>query len=243
MPVHDWTKVRAGTFHHFHHTWIARLCARLNGGVLPQGYEAFAEQSVGRPIPDLLTLEIEERAGDGPRGGIALADHPPKVEFVTHKEIDRYAKRANRIAVRHPDGNVVNVIEIVSPGNKSSRHAIDTFVEKVTDLIEQGVHVLIVDLHPPSRRDRQGLHGLLWDAIEGEPFRLPVGKPLTAVSYRSAIDLTAYVQPVAVGDCLPDMPLFLTSDEYVLAPLEQSYLENWAEMPPSYRKQLETPAI
>lgn len=242
MPVHDWTKVRAGTFHHFHLTWISRLCARLNGGALPDGYYAMAEQSAGKPIPDVLSLQIEEPSGDAPRGGIALAEHPPKVEIVAHKEIDQYARRANRIAIRHPDGKVVNVIEIVSPGNKSSKNAIKAFVEKAVDLVEQGVHLMVVDLIPPSRRDPQGIHGLIWDNIEGEPFRLPPAKPLTVVSYRSEYEVTAYVQPVAVGDRLPDMPLFLTGDEYVVAPLEQSYLDNWAELPLPYRKQLEAPA-
>jgi hypothetical protein len=25
MPIHDWTRVRAGTFHHFHQRWFAAL--------------------------------------------------------------------------------------------------------------------------------------------------------------------------------------------------------------------------
>ena len=30
MPVHDWSKVAHGTFHHFHTLWIAHLSEQLN---------------------------------------------------------------------------------------------------------------------------------------------------------------------------------------------------------------------
>jgi hypothetical protein len=42
MPIHDWTRVRAGTFHHFHQCWIAALGDALNTGRLPPGYFALA---------------------------------------------------------------------------------------------------------------------------------------------------------------------------------------------------------
>jgi hypothetical protein len=34
MPVHDWTRVSAGTFHHFHQAWIVEISnsLRLPGG-------------------------------------------------------------------------------------------------------------------------------------------------------------------------------------------------------------------
>ena len=103
MPIHDWTRVRAGTFHHFHLTWISRICSRLNNGVLPPGYEAFAEQSTGKPIPDLLSLEIEQPSGEPPRGGIALAEHPPKV--VQHQR-DRSGRRAGHVASVYAGGRL-----------------------------------------------------------------------------------------------------------------------------------------
>lgn len=38
MPVHDWTRVDAGTFHAFHTAWITHLSETLNGGLLPPDY-------------------------------------------------------------------------------------------------------------------------------------------------------------------------------------------------------------
>ena len=44
MPVHDWTRVSAGTFHDFHCTWIPEIKNRLNEGGLPAEYYAQVEQ-------------------------------------------------------------------------------------------------------------------------------------------------------------------------------------------------------
>ena len=56
MPVHNWTRVEAGIFHAFHTSWMGRIQDALNEGLLPRGYYALAEQHVGRPITDVLTL-------------------------------------------------------------------------------------------------------------------------------------------------------------------------------------------
>ena len=47
-------KVDAGTFHHFHHGWIYEINQRLNGGMLPSGYYAMAEQHAGQAVADVL---------------------------------------------------------------------------------------------------------------------------------------------------------------------------------------------
>jgi hypothetical protein len=47
-----------------------------------------------------------------------------------------------------PQQKVVAIIEIVSPGNKDSRNAIRTFVEKAADILNQGVNLLISE-NPP----------------------------------------------------------------------------------------------
>ena len=51
----------------------------------------------------------------------------------------------------------------------------------------------------------------------------------------------AFIEPVAVGDRLPDMPLFLTADVYVPVPLESSYQSAWDGVPAVWRQVLEPP--
>jgi hypothetical protein len=233
MPIHDWTRVDAGTFHAFHVAWITHLTEALNDGLLPAGFFALPEQVIAGPIPDVVTLERQpggaQRRSDG--GGLAMADMPPRAAFVMSVETDPYAQRANRIVVRHPLGDVVAVVEIVPPHNKSSQQKLRTFVEKAHDLVQQGIHLLIVDLFPPSPRDPHGIHKAIWSTICDGPFELPRAKFLTVVSYYAASPRTAYVDPLAVGDPLPSSPLFLDAGLYVPAPLEQTYTTTWERCP------------
>jgi Protein of unknown function (DUF4058) len=240
MPIHDWTRVRANRFHAFHQGWMVRIQDALNAGTLPDGYTALAEQITGGPEPDVVTLSLPVKPA-GPPGGVAVADAPPRVRVQAQAEAIRYSRKADRLVIRHPDGVVVAVIEIVSPGNKDSRHAVRSFARKAARFLYAGVHLLVVDLFPPSRRDPQGVHKLIWDRIRDEPFDLPPGQPLTLAAYSAGGVITAYVDNVGVGDVLPDMPIFLTPDHYVPCPLEATYRASWDVFPKPLRAPLEAP--
>jgi hypothetical protein len=242
MPIHDWTQVRSNQFHDFHQSWTISIRNALNAGRLPPGYFAMVEQKAGGPEADVITLELTPAAGPTP-GGVAIDLQPPKARFVTRTETAGYARKANRITVRHPDGDVVAVIEVVSPGNKDSRHAIRAFARKAVALLQAGVHLLVVDLFPPGPRDPQGIHKVIWDRLREERFTLPPDKPLTVVAYAAGIETVAYVEPVAVGDPLPDMPVFLTADRYVLCPLEATYQTAWEQFPAPLKGPLESPPM
>jgi hypothetical protein len=240
MPIHDWTRVDAGLFHAFHQSWIISLCNELNAGVLPLDYFALPEQSVRGPVPDVLTLNLSPGPHD-PHGesiGVAVATVPPRTRMVRHAEDRIYVRKADRVAVRHRHGQVVAVVEIVSPGNKASKGELRTFVEKSSELIMQGVHLLVIDLFPPSTRDPQGIHKAIWDEFQEEDLNLPTDKPLTLASYDAGPPPVAYVEPVAVGDTLPDMPIFLKPDFYVPAPLEATYDTTWSHFPAPMKRLL-----
>jgi hypothetical protein len=236
MPIHDWTRAEAGDFHHFHQTWIPLLAAALNSGGLPPGFMALAEQVTGRPIPDVVTLQSRL-----PMGGVAVAPAPaPSARVIQKFERINYAKRADRVVIRHGRGRVVAIIEIVSPGNKESRHAIRSFVEKAADILNQGVHLVVVDLFPPSPRDPQGIHKAISDEFGDEPFDFLPDKPLTVVSYIGGDLPTAYVESVGVGDRLPAIPLFLTEYDYVPCPLDATYDEAWRVYPAMLKEVVES---
>lgn len=240
MPVHDWTIVDDGVFHDFHHEWISRLKHALNHGILPSDYYAMADQVAGPGIPDVLSLERKEAVGrkqEGAPGSTALAEAAPKVQFHDRaEELKRPKRRTKRVAVRHVSGDrVVALIAIVSPGNKSSRGAIQTFIGKLVSFIDDGVHLMALDLFPPGKRDPQGIHPLIWSGFRKNAFTLPRDRLLTLASYSAGPVPEAFVEPVGVGDRLPDMPLFLTPDEYVNVPLEATYRSAWDEVPQQWR--------
>ena len=242
MPIHDWTRVRANQFHDFHQSWTIAIRNVLNAGLLPPGFFAMAEQITGGPEADVVALELTPPAVTAASPGLAVELAPPNTRFVVRSEATNYARKANRITVRHPDGDVVAVIEIVSPGNKDSRHAVRALARKAVAFLQAGVHLLIVDLFPPNRRNPQGIHKLIWDRIREEPFELPPDKPLTLAAYATGSEIVAYVEPVAVGDALPDMPVFLTSSYYVACPLEATYQAAWSVYPAPLKGPLERPA-
>src|ERR1700730_630008 len=240
MPIHDWARVRANRFHDFHQSWTIAIRNALNAGRLPPGYFAMVEQKTGGPEPDVITLELTPPASPV-SGGMGVDLQPPKARFVTRSEAVVYARKANRITIRHPDGDVVAVLEVVSPGNKDSRHAVNAFARKAVEFLQAGVHLLIVDLFPPGRRDPQGIHKVIWDRLHDEPFALPPDKPLTVAAYAAGTETVAYVEPIAVGDALPDMPVFLTADRYVPCPLEATYQTAWKQFPAPLKGPLEAP--
>jgi len=244
MPVHDWTRVDAGLFHAFHQSWIIKLCDALNADWLAADYFALPEQSIGGPIRDVLTLELAPESGETNRtaAGLAVATVPPKARLVRHAEDRIYVRKANRIAVRHRHGQIVAVVEIVSPGNKASQHELRAFVEKASDLIMQGVHLQVIDLFPPGKRDPQGMHKAIWDEFIEEDFTLPADQRLTLAAYDAGPPAVSYVELVAVGDSLPEMPIFLKPGFYIQAPLEATYLTTWDHFPAPMKKLLEASA-
>lgn len=247
MPLHDRTTVVAGTFHDFHYIWVAEIRRQLNSGLLPDGYYAQAEQVTGAAVPDVLTLQDESGSTDvgsadsvvPPKLAIALLDSPPQVQLTQSAEERLYARKRDRVAVRHRSGDrTVALIDVVSPGNKHSVAELRRFLEKIDSALEAGVHCLVIDVHPPGRHDPLGLHAAFWDYAFGEPHQAPASPRATMASYRADVDriATAYVQPVDLNSVLPDMPLFLTPDWYINLPLEETYMNAWAEFPDRWKR-------
>jgi len=241
-PIHDWTRVQSGLFHEFHQSWSIRIKDALNGGVLIKGYYALVEQKVDGPEPDVTAVEMKKRSKP-PVGTSAAMLDPPKAALIARVASDaaQYARKANRISIRHPLGDVVAVIEIVSPGNKDSRNSLRSFVDNAVTFLRNGIHLLIVDLFPPSHRDPQGIHRAIWDELTDDPFELRSGKLLTLVSYQAGDGITAYIEPVGVGQPMPDMPLFLAPGTHVFVPLEATYEATWAVCPEPIREIVEPP--
>jgi hypothetical protein len=241
MPIHDWTRVDSGLFHAFHHGWIEELARALNRGVLPSDYFALPEQNIRGPIPNVLTLILgtggEEPSHNG--GGVSVAVHAPRTRLTKRAEADSYVHKASRITVRHRHGQVIAVVEIISPGNKGSQAEFRALIEKSSELIRQGIHLLVIDVFPPGKRDPQGIHKAIWDQFDEEDLQLPAGKSLTLASYDAGPDYVAYVEFVEVGDELPDMPLFLKPETYVPTPLEATYRAAWDAFPDALKHLLD----
>jgi hypothetical protein len=243
MPVHDWCRVSAGTFHHMHTAWISELAKALNNGVLPDSFYALAEQKAGTIGPDVLTLQANlGGAKSSPSempGAVAVAAAPPKVRFAANAEEDEYAKKQRTLVIRHCSGDrIVAMIEILSPGNKDSDPALRKVVKKALAALAHGYHLLLIDILPPGPGDPRGIHGAVWAKISRSRYRAPADKPLTLAAYVATTPFRAFVEPLAVGDKLTPMPLFLNPDWYVSVPLEETYAAAWTNLPRHVRESL-----
>lgn len=246
MAVHDWTRVAAGIFHDFHVAWIPEIRKVLNGGLLPEGYYVMAEQHAGRSIADVLTLHASEPPPEPAplppaTGGTIVAEAPPKVR--RKKRFDReILARRRSLAVRHVSGHrLIALLEILSPANKDRTSSVEEFADKVESALRVGVHVLFVDLFPPGRHDPQGMHGIIEQRLDSfeETYDLPAEEPLTLASYIAGSSIEVYLEHLAIGATLPDMPLFLRPDRYINLPLEATYQEAYRGVPGFWRDVLE----
>jgi hypothetical protein len=252
VPVHNWTLVDAGIFHDFHTVWTGELRNVLNGGLLPDGYYALAEQHAGNSIADVLTLHAspaptqpQPQPQPPSTGGTAIASVPPRVRRRQTVDPLSLAARRRSLAIRHVSGHrLVALLEIVSPANKDRARHVEDFAGKVVSALDSGVHVLVVDLFPPGPHDPHdphGIHGVIHQRLSGseEPFDLPTAEPLTLASYAAGPRVEIYLEHLAVAARLPEMPLFLHPERYINVPLEPTYEATYRGMPAFWRNVLE----
>jgi hypothetical protein len=171
----------------------------------------------------------------------AFADAPPRVRHQRTIEASARARRRS-LAIRHVSGHrLVALHEIVSPANKDRRKHVSEFVAKAVSAVDLGVHLLLVDLFPPGTHAPYGMHGAIEQQLDPliEPDAVPAEEPLTLASYAAGPRVEIYLEHVAVGAALPDMPLFLRPDRYIEVPLEATYLAAYRGLPAYWRNVLE----
>jgi hypothetical protein len=210
-------------FHDFHHEWVSQVTRSLNRKLSGTDRYSLVEWLPVGVVPDRLTLKMT----------------PPQTPFRITDPPKWYASKKKAVTIRHISEHcVVAVLEIVSPGTKDGRSALALFVRKAQDLLAAGVHLSLVDLFPPTPRDPEGIHPVVWGEDDGDTFRFDQARPLTCAAYIGGAGAQAFVEPVAVGEKLPDLAVFLTPEEYVAVPLEATYEAAFEAVPEYWRDAL-----
>ena len=153
MPVHDWNRVDPGIFHDFHHEWISVTRRELNRILRGSDYYALAEQIVSGFGPDVLTLKLPGNELEVPltRERSMSVMVAPQSKIAIQSAPGWYTSRKKSVVVRHvSDHRVVAVVEIVSPGNKTSQRAISAFTSKIQSLLTSQIPVSFVDVFSPT---------------------------------------------------------------------------------------------
>ena len=224
MPLHLWKNPRV-SWKSFHNFWIVQIAAHLNE-VLPPGFQARPTELVVGIEPDVLVTQQQEH----PETASPLKSQPVLMEATLTAVISPPAE-APFVGVysEYDATHLVAAIELVSPSNKHSNADVQTFVSKARLLLEDGVHLMIVDvISDPARRIRKPLlqHlGIEADVAEDRLWvssycSLPTEEPHPHITIRE------WARDLAVAEPLPSLPLFLHCDElWVMVDLESTYQE------------------
>jgi hypothetical protein len=126
------------------------------------------------------------------------------------------------------DRQLVAAVEIVSPANKDRPESRQLFVAKCLNLLRQGVCLSIVDL-VTIRQFNLYTELLALLNLRDPAFGTPV-PPIYAVTCRKRTNgrqtkLDTWSHPLAVGQPLPSLPVWLSETQTVELDLEASYEE------------------
>jgi hypothetical protein len=137
----------------FHHAFVIHLSAALNAR-LPRRYVARVGERVyivqeQRPIlPDVALIEkVPPREADS-GGGIAVAVAAEQEDASVIVDVEEVTVRELFIEIRHVGSaaDVITVVEVLSPTNKSSGDDREPYVQKQAALLASPTNLLEIDL-------------------------------------------------------------------------------------------------
>jgi hypothetical protein len=197
--------------------------------ILPPGFRAAPNVHLGSAFEVDVTTYESAAAPDAEEGGAATltALSPTLTVEADLSEQDEYEVR---IYDSEHGRILVAAIEIVSPSNKDRPATREVFVSKVATLLQQGICVSIVDL--VSVRQANLYSELLTLLGHSDPSLGETPPYLYAVTLRARKRprhrlslLDAWFHPMAIGQSLPTLPIWLAPALRVMLPLEASYEE------------------
>jgi hypothetical protein len=218
----------------FHGAWAAAMARLLNQGVLPPGYYAVPLLDRDGPI-EIDVAAPRERAASLSAGGPAAPQswEPPAPGLTLAVELPAADEVEVQVFADEGDPRLTAAVELLSPRNKDRPQARQAFAVKCVDYLLQGSSAVVVDTVTTRRADMNAaILSLL--GVDLSTVSTPSG--LSAVSYRAVgrEDETQQVQlwpaPLALGEPLPIVPLWIASDFSVPLDLEASYQATCADL-------------
>lgn len=219
----------------FHGAWAAAMARLLNQGVLPPGYYAVPLVDRDGPIEiDVAALREQgaSRSADDSAGPETWVAPAPAVAVA----VDLPAVDGVEVQVFSDDGDprLAAAVELLSPRNKDRPAARHAFAVKCVGYLQQAIGVVVVDTVTTRRADLNGtILSLLGVDVAADAL---TPSSLSAVSYRAAEhegesqQLQVWPAPLALGQPLPTLPLWIASDFSVPLDLDASYQMTCADL-------------
>ena len=210
-------------FESFHSAWTTYIVEHLNE-ILPEGFLAIPQTSIGAREVDVRADKIRGR--EQPLKGAYQPQLPvtTRAEFSSTFEVFvDYIERGRHITV--------GAIEILSRANKDRPSERDSFVAKCENLIARNVSLIIVDvlelpffnLHNQLLRAVKATAGYIEENPENPLYCAAYRKQPHGESNLGIVDI--WHSPLKIGDTLPELPLYITSEVAVPVNFEESYMK------------------
>lgn len=221
MPLHDWATLSG--WDGVHQVWMVELLYAIKPQ-LPPSYRAYIGTTpafaIGSPDDGRPDVGVRDWPAGEPQSPSAADTGQEPDEEVAVATIS-----ANTALLVERGGRLVAAIELVSPRNKDRLSAQAAYTATYTGYLLRGVHLLLADVH----RRPAGFSFTDRIAAELRMNQPPVSAPFV-VGYRvggpspdGGRFLAVWRRPLAVGNPLPPMRLWLSADDSVPVDLEGTY--------------------
>lgn len=217
MPLLDHFRPPLSERRHWHslfNSWATYLSSQLNAR-LPEGY--FAEANVQFGV-EIDVAAFEEPGASLP--GTGWTSPPPQQSLPVSLQP---AVVEIGIFSRSGGPQLAGAVELVSPANKDRPAHREALVSKCASYLQAGIGLVLVDVvtERPGDFHRELLMRLGTGDAEPSP-------PLFASAYRTveragAASLDVWLEPLAVGQPLPTLPLWLRGGLCLPVELEAAY--------------------
>ncbi len=206
----------------FHGAWATYLCGSLNR-LLPPDF--FAE-----PVCTFI-VEIDVATFDVEGHGSPAAGWTPPDPALTVPIAAATDSVEVRVYSQLEGPSLAACIELVSPSNKDRPDEREAFVSKCSSYLHDGVGLIVVDV---VTNRLSNLHVALLERLGVTPPNV-LQSTLYTTAYRPVrcegkTELSVWQEPLAIGQPLPTMPLWLRDGPCLPVDLEGTYEQTCQEL-------------
>jgi hypothetical protein len=210
----------------FHGAWAEAIAIHLNQAILPERFVAESRVKLGGGVEiDVATFAESGVASTAGSGGIVLGA-PPQPMATAPLAFDDPDIFEVQVLSEEEGPRLVAALELVSPANKDRPANRRMFAVKCASYLQSGVSVIVIDVVTARSGN---LYRELLDVLQtqlaasGQSAGDLYATALRTVPTPGGLQLEAWAHRLAVGETLPQLPLWLTGDCCLPLDLEATY--------------------
>lgn len=209
----------------FHGRWATEIADELNRS-LPPRYRAWAHAQLSGGVVEIDVAALKEAGWEEPNGPDRW--EPPAATGTAVIDFTGLDIFEVKVIYQGDDLELIAALELVSPANKDRPAHRRAFAMKCANYLEQGTSVIVVDIVTGRT---SSLHDELMTILELNDTPL-TDSNLSAIAYRSRrenahTNIDWWAQPLAVGQVMPKVPMWIGIDVKVPIDLEASYMKTF----------------